>query len=145
MGFSMVYLTSSSNLRISVTPNLCDLTVVTYALGPRSGKWTNSSVICKTSFVSPCFQCLGTWFDWWRGRANELIGFWIPFVFFWEDSLNCCLVRGFSEKNLCGSFSLVTKLLRFQGKFLIADFAANCVKVLNVHYVAPDPLPSRKL
>lgn len=81
MGFSMVYLASSSDLRISVTLNLCDLAIVTYALGLRSGKWTNSSVICKTSFVSPCFQCLGTWFDWWRGRANELIGFWIPFFF----------------------------------------------------------------
>lgn len=142
----MVYLTSSSDLRISVTPNLCDLNRCDLCPWPAFRKvnqlFSDMQDVIRFSLLSVPWQMI-----WLVEEASQWADrFLDPICFFLGRFIElCCLVRGFSEKNFCGSFSLVTKLLRFQGTFLIADFAANCVKVLNVHHVAPDPLPSRKL
>ena len=59
-----------------------------------------------------------------------LIGFWIPFVFWGKIHWAVALWEGFLKR----IFVAVFLWIRLQGTFLIADFAANCVKVLNAPF-----------
>ena len=74
----MVYRTDSSDLSTVTLNHMLwyvllqpvGLTILTPLARFGSGRSTNSSVICKTSFVSPCFQCLATGFP---GDLGELM------------------------------------------------------------------------